>query len=78
MNRSNPNARERLPLEPLLAAIQARGIELGRSHRLAEKALSRAKSEGGQITYTAADRICINVLGEHPAAIYGEDWWVAA
>lgn len=69
----------RLPLAPLLAIVEARGgyaacAPDARGHReTLDRAWERAKAEGA-VTFDAADRLAIRLLGLHPMLVWGEDW----
>lgn len=66
-----------LPFEPLRASIEARLGPLGVLVSLGDvsrQAYYRA-ARSGIITVWAADRLCVDVLGLHPAAVYGSLWW---
>lgn len=58
----------RLPWEPLVEWIKDRNIVIGNN---SGHVLSQAR-EKGFITVTRADEFCIDVLGVHPTAVYGE------
>jgi hypothetical protein len=73
-----------LPAAPLLAAIDARGGMgpamrsrgfHGNSRQALEKLYKRLR-EGRPVNVYVADSFCIRVLGVHPVAVYGEDWWL--
>jgi hypothetical protein len=65
---------EHLSAEPIVLAVQRRGIQPGRSS-LAQK-FYRAR-RAGYLTPHAADEICIRLLGCHPIEVYG-DLWIAS
>lgn len=58
----------RLPWEPLAEWIKDRNIVIGNGNG---HVLSQARDRGF-ITVTRADEFCIDVLGVHPAAVYGD------
>jgi hypothetical protein len=65
-----------LPAEPLLERVRTRGGF--RACTTPDEALERAYSRAlasGQLTPAAADRLAVRVLGEHPAMVWGDDWW---
>ena len=64
---------DNLPAAPLLAELTRRGITLPRKGD--QKAIARA-NHTGTITVPVADRLCVELLGVHPAAVYGNDWWL--
>lgn len=76
---------ESLPVAPLEREVEARGgmsevlTAAACTKKAREKwntAFARAwKEHGGRISVDHADRFCIQVLGVHPCAIYGETWW---
>lgn len=70
-----------LDAAPILDTVDARGgvsAILGhRDDRAAEtdrRAIQRARQRGIIGAHTA-DRVCIRVLGCHPALVYGSAWW---
>ena len=76
---------KRLSPEPLLAAFERRGgieavLELREidhaERRRASRALHHARRHGF-IGVFQVDTLCINVLGVHPAQVYGEAWFTA-
>lgn len=66
-----------LPAGPLLAEVRARGLCLNRFPQAAHRAYYRA-ARHGSLTLAAADHLAVALLGEHPAAIWGDDWWEAS
>lgn len=58
---------------PLVTALRARGplSVLGPTRA---RAVHRA-ARSGRVTRAMADELCTDVLGEHPAAVYGPSWW---
>ena len=68
---------------PIIKAVEARGgfglvsdnrkIDHTDRARL-ERAFHRAR-EAGQTTIENADRLCVELLGEHPFQIFGDDWF---
>lgn len=62
---------------PLVAAVGARRLALRYRSSSAARAFYRAKREG-RLTVEAADKIAHELLGEHPAAIWGDAWWDAS
>jgi len=73
-----------LTAEPLVAAVEARGGAelLARRQGLVERtarferlvrSYRRARSHG-RVTDVAADALCIELLGEHPVLVWGEQW----
>ena len=72
-----PRCEPGLPFEPLRSRIEARLgphgvlVSLGDADRQAYYRAARS----GVITVWAADRLCVDVLGLHPAAVYGATWW---
>ncbi len=80
-----PPKPDTLPAAPLLKLISTRGgiAELstrrgdqvhGTNRRRAEKSYARIL-DAGCVTLDAADRMCVELLGMHPAEVYGEQWW---
>lgn len=68
--------RELLPLEPLLRQIRLRGgpAAVGAANRTAgAKDLERARAAGG-LTYAAADRLAVRLLGVTPRELWPEVW----
>jgi hypothetical protein len=69
------------PVAPLVALLDEmggwenvmRGKPTGMRERL-QKALTRGK-ETGHVTVPFADCLAIEVLGLHPALVWGDDWW---
>lgn len=67
----------KLPLEPALRAIAARGglaalvVEEQRRQRWSR--LLEPRNNG--ITMYFADELAVTVIGTHPAIVWGEDWW---
>lgn len=64
----------RLPAGPLIVAVTARGVVLNQRPFSAAQAFWRAK-KSGHLTLAAADRLAHELLGEHPASLWGDDWW---
>jgi hypothetical protein len=75
----------KLPAEPFLrqlrmlggldGALGARGIHVtSREGDRFEAALRRARRRGW-ILASSADALCCELLGMHPAQVYGDDWW---
>ena len=71
-----------LPARALVEAVEARGgtaplLERGgwrgRDAERLTRSYRRAR-ENGQLTDAAADSLCIQLLGEHPLLVFGEDW----
>ena len=67
-------AREYLPIEPIVLAIQRRGIQVGRGELA--RAFYRAR-RAGRVTVAAADELCVRLLDSHPIEIFGLDVWCA-
>lgn len=76
-----------LPVGPLVAAVVARGglhallPEHGERGRLTCRQVAsyrrnyQRRRRSGTVTVGWADRFCIDVLGELPELVYGEQWW---
>jgi hypothetical protein len=65
---------QRLPAAPLVAAVASRGG----INRLApegplRRAFFRAK-RSGHLTPWAADQLAVELVGAHPADLWGDDW----
>lgn len=76
----------KLPAAALVDAVEARGGPVvlarrrGHDHSPGSrliKAYRRAKASG-TITDTAADTLCIELLGEHPVLVFGDTWLLDA
>lgn len=77
-----PGSKRRWPLEPIEQYVErlnttvftlATGNGLGedRAKRI-ERVIREAKANGGLLTTTGMDSVCIDGLGKHPSEIYGE------
>lgn len=71
-----------VPAGPLLDEVRRRGgnavVLQGRPDRQrVERALHRGQSNGW-VTVESADRLATDVLGAHPADLWGSDWWAVA
>lgn len=69
-------APRRLPAEPLLRAVAATDVRVDRSTREGARharALASAR-ERGWVTCWQGDRLAVELLGEHPTAIWGDVW----
>lgn len=67
----------RVELSPLQQILEERGVVLFQMPGWAARSIYRARLTG-TITCRAADRLCCEVLGEHPSSIWGPTWWDAA
>lgn len=72
--------RKTLPIEPLLRAVEARGgiRALTPDPVRRDRFDSMLEQKQKRVGWRVADEICCEVLGEHPCAIFGEDWWYVA
>lgn len=64
----------KLPAAPLVAAVEARGITLARAPERAARAFFRAQ-RAGNLTIHAAEKLAHELLAEHPASVWGDEWW---
>lgn len=65
----------RLPAAPLVIAVRARGV------RVPDDAVGMAywrAAARGSVTPYAADQIASALLREHPASLWGDEWWAAS
>lgn len=62
--------------KPLVVAVLAQGVPVNRYSRATQRAFYRAK-ESGRVTLAAADQLAHDLLGEHPATLWGDAWWDA-
>lgn len=70
------NRPARIDAGPIIELTERRGCKpTGRSRWT--QAWNRMR-RAGTVTVGAADAFCVEVLGEHPAAVYGFDWGSAA
>lgn len=72
----------RVHSEPLIRAIEARGGLAAvvnqydypeRERRRLARSYQRALSDG-DLTYKAADELCVRLLGTHPLVVFGDAW----
>lgn len=67
-----------LPVEPLLAHVEARGGMLAITQDGSALRWFRDIKAHKRTGWRNADDFCCTVLNEHPALIYGEIWWETA
>lgn len=65
-----------IPAGDLITAVQARQLCLHRYPEAVQRAYFRA-ARTGSLTLAAADHLAVALLGEHPATIWGDEWWEA-
>lgn len=65
-----------VPAGPLVAAVGGRVVLL--RHPVAVQAAYYRARRAGWLTVACADRLASELLGEHPATVWGPSWWEAA
>ena len=68
-----------LPAAPLAAAVEARlaGRPATEIMDPTTAGSYRSAVRRGRLSDALVDRICVRVLGSHPAVVYGHVWWDA-
>ena len=64
-----------LPAAPVLDLLASRDIQISEMGRSMARNIHRAKNTG-RISLALADVLCC-YLGQHPALVYGNEWWAA-
>lgn len=69
-----------VPVSSLVEYVEARGgimAVLADNEDLVKhrRRYSAVKQKNKRISWQFADEFCVEALGQHPAIVFGEDWW---
>lgn len=68
--------RRHLAAAPIVDAVDRAGIPLRSMNGREQRALCHARARGW-LTVAAADLLACHLLHEHPAMVWGNEWWDA-